>query len=279
MSLEVVSQTRVFGGKQGVYRHASKCTGTTMEFSVFVPDAVVGTKAPSLTYLSGLTCTWENVTTKGGGQRYAAEHGLVVVCPDTSPRGIELPGDRASWDFGVSAGFYVDATEAPWSGHYRMFSYVTDELPRLVAEHFPVDPARRGITGHSMGGHGALVAALRRPDVYRTVSALAPIASATRCPWGEKALGGYLGPDRGSWKDYDASLLLAKTKHAHPILIDQGKADKFLFTELQPEFLVQAAKASGSSLELRMHDDYDHSYYFVATFLGDHVAHHARVLA
>ena len=278
MSLETLSQTRVFGGKQGVYRHASKSTGTAMEFSVFVPDGVASAKAPSLTFLSGLTCTWENVTTKAGAQRYAAEHGIVFVCPDTSPRGIELPGDRASWDFGVSAGFYVDATEAPWSAHYRMFSYVTEEFPALIAEHFPIDPLRRGITGHSMGGHGALVSALRRPDVYKTVSALAPIASPTRCPWGDKALRGYLGDNRSTWAAYDASLILAAQKYEHPILVDQGKADKFLFEQLQPELLVEAARESGSRVDLRMHDGYDHSYYFVATFIGDHVAHHAKLL-
>ena len=276
--METLSESRAFGGVQGVYRHVSKATGGPMELGVFTPPQVAEGPLPVLTYLSGLTCTWENVTVKAGAQRFAAEHGLLFVAPDTSPRGGELPGEHESYDFGSGAGFYVDATQEPWSGSYRMYSYVTEELPDLLARHFPADTARQGITGHSMGGHGALVAALRNPDRYRSVSAFAPISAPSRCPWGQKAFGGYLGPDRETWRGYDACELAASSDWSGPILVDQGDADPYLEEQLQPERLREACAAAGIPLELRYQPGYDHSYYFIATFMGDHVAHHARLL-
>ncbi len=277
--METVKRWKMFGGVQGVYRHASKTTGCEMEVAVYEPPrAAAGGPLPVLTYLSGLTCTWENVTAKAGAQRFAAEHGLLFVAPDTSPRGSDHPGEHESYDFGSGAGFYVDATEPPWSQSYRMYTYVTEELPALVAEHFPADPARQGITGHSMGGHGALVAALRNPERYRSVSAFAPIVAPSRCPWGEKAFTGYLGSDRASWKRYDATELVAESGWSSPILVDQGSDDEFLEEQLRPERFREACDAAGVELELRLQPGYDHSYYFHASFMGDHVAHHARLL-
>jgi len=276
--VETVSETQSFGGVQGVYNHASKCTGTPMRFSVYTPAQASEGPVPILYYLSGLTCTEENFTTKAGAQRYAAEHGCIVVAPDTSPRGLELEGEHESWDFGSGAGFYVDATQAPWSAHYRMYSYITEELPELVEKKFPVDTQRRGIFGHSMGGHGALTIALRHPERYRSVSAFAPIVAPTQCPWGEKAFSGYLGSDRETWKQHDACELVRQRGFGTRILVDQGGADSFLEEQLKPQLFREACEVSGTELELRMQDGYDHSYYFIASFMGDHVAHHARIL-
>jgi S-formylglutathione hydrolase len=231
-----------------------------------------------LLYLSGLTCTEENFTSKAGAQRVAAEHGIVLVAPDTSPRGLDLPGEHDSYDFGSGAGFYVDATVEPWSEHYRMYSYVADELPALLSQEFGVDLGRMGVFGHSMGGHGALVLAFRNPERFKSVSALAPICAPAQCPWGKKAFSGYLGEDVEAWKQYDASELASSTKFRAEVLVDQGTADEFLERELMPERLKAACAAAGIPLRLRLQDGYDHSYYFIATFAADHVAHHARVL-
>jgi S-formylglutathione hydrolase len=276
--LETISQARAFGGTQGVYRHDSELTGCPMEFAVFTPPQAADGPVPVLTYLSGLTCSWENVTVKAGAQRFAANAGMLFVAPDTSPRGFDLPGEHESYDFGSGAGFYVDATEEPWSRNYRMYSYVTEELPALIAANFPADSARQGIFGHSMGGHGALVVALRNPQRYRSVSAFAPIVAPSQCPWGEKAFGGYLGNDRAAWAEYDATELIAKSGWRSEILIDQGSADDFLESQLKPELFQKACDAAGTQLTLRMQEGYDHSYYFIATFMEDHFAHHARQL-
>jgi S-formylglutathione hydrolase len=235
---------------------------------------------PVVYWLSGLTCTEENFSTKAGAQRVAAELGLAIVAPDTSPRGLGIPGEAESWDFGLGAGFYVDATQPPWSAGYRMYSYVARELPALVAGHFPVDAGRTGILGHSMGGHGALTIALKHPDVYRSVSALAPIASPMRCPWGEKALSRYLGPDREAWREYDATELVASRGwDGPPVLVDQGTRDPFLESQLKPQLLREAFDAASVPLRLRLQEGYDHSYYFIATFIGDHLRFHAGNLA
>jgi S-formylglutathione hydrolase len=276
--VETVSEARCFGGVQGVYRHAAKTTGCDMEFAVYLPPQARSGPVPVLTWLSGLTCTWENFTVKAGAQRYAAEHGVALVAPDTSPRGLDLPGEHDDWDFGSGAGFYVDATQAPWSAHYRMYSYVVDELPALVHGRFPLDAGRQGIFGHSMGGHGALVVALRNPERFRSVSAFAPISNPMNCPWGEKALGHYLGADRETWRRYDACELLAESDWRQPILVDQGDADSFLEVQLKPERLREACASAGVALELRLQAGYDHSYYFIASFAGEHIAHHARAL-
>lgn len=276
--VNTLNETRCFGGLQKTVRHASEATGTEMNVSIFLPPRAEEGPVPVLYYLSGLTCTEENVTVKAGAQRCAAEAGLALVMPDTSPRGLDLPGEHADWDFGSGAGFYVDATETPWSAHYRMFEYVTEELPALIAETQPIDTRRASITGHSMGGHGALVIGLRHPERYASISAFAPIVSPTRCPWGEKALSGYLGSDRASWAAYDASLLVS-TPHPYEILIDQGLADGFLTEQLKPELFEAACEQSGQALTLRRHPGYDHSYFFIATFMPDHVAHAARALA
>jgi S-formylglutathione hydrolase len=235
-----------------------------------------------LYYLAGLTCTEETFMMKAGAQRLAAELGLMLVAPDTSPRGVPLPGDSASWDFGVGAGFYLDASEEPWSKHYRMYSYVTEELPALIAANFPADAARAGIFGHSMGGHGALTIALKNRERYRSISAFAPIAAPMECPWGVKAFSGYLGPDRAAWRQYDATWLMRNLEDARRgpvILIDQGLADQFLETQLQPQRFEEACKDAGYPLTLRRHDGYDHGYYFIATFIDDHLRHHARTLS
>lgn len=278
LSLETLSEQRCFGGVQGVYAHASKTTGCRMTFALYRPPQADAGPVPVVFYLSGLTCTWENATTKAGFQRAAAEHGLIVVTPDTSPRGLDLPGEDDAYDFGTGAGFYVDATVQPWSQHYRMYSYVTEELPALIARAFPADTTRIGLTGHSMGGHGALVCALRRPERFGAVSAFAPIASPMRCPWGKKALSGYLGPDPELWEGYDATALARKSHWRSAILIDQGLADGFLESQLRPELLEAACAQSGIPLILRRHEGYDHSYYFVQSFIADHLAHHARLL-
>ena len=279
MTLTTVSQSRSFGGTQGIYSHASTELGCTMRFSVYLPPQAAAGRVPLLYWLSGLTCTEENFTVKAGAQRVASELGIAVVAPDTSPRGLGIPGEGESWDLGLGAGFYVDATREPWSRGYRMYSYVTRELTALVNASFPVEPRRAGIFGHSMGGHGALVIALRNPDKYRSVSAFAPISSSTRCPWGEKALSAYLGEEREAWREYDASLLLESRGWKGPsILVDQGTKDPFLENQLKPELLAEASRRAHVPLELRMQEGYDHSYYFIATFIADHLRFHAQAL-
>ncbi len=277
MALELLEQHRCFGGAQRVYAHHSEATGTPMQFSIFQPPQAEQGRRPLLTYLSGLTCTWANVTEKGEFQRHAAEHGLVVLCPDTSPRGTELPGEHDADDFGSGASFYVDATEEPWARHYRMFTYVAQELPALVAAHFPVDIERQGIFGHSMGGHGALTIAFKT-KAYRSLSAFAPIVAPSQAPWGEKAFTGYFGADRAAWQDHDACHLIATAGWSSPILIDQGTADPFLATQLKPELFEEACRAANVGVTVRRQEGYDHSYYFIRTFMGDHIAHHARLL-
>jgi len=276
-SMETRSQHACFGGTMGFYSHPSAATGTEMRFAVFLPPQAQQGRCPALYYLAGLTCTEETFAIKAGAQRLAAEYGLALVMPDTSPRGLDLPGDTASWDFGVGAGFYLDATAAPWAANYRMASYVTQELPALVEANFPIRPDRRGVFGHSMGGHGALVTALREPSRWHSVSAFAPIANPAAAPWGEKAFTGYLGPDRAAWAAWDSSLLMRERPYPGPILVDQGRDDQFLMSQLHPEALEQAAAASGQELTLRRQPG-DHSYWFIQTFVPDHMAHHARQL-
>lgn len=277
MSVRTVSTARAHGGTQGVYAHASATTGTEMVFSVFVPDHEPGAKLPVLWYLSGLTCTHANVTDKGEYRAACAERGLIFVAPDTSPRGDGVPNDDA-YDFGQGAGFYVDATEEPWSRHFHMRTYIERELPELIAAEFPVDMHAQGVTGHSMGGHGALTVALRNPDRFRSVSAFAPIVAPSRVPWGEKALTGYLGANRTRWAEYDAVSLIEAGARVPELLIDQGDADQFLAEQLRPELLRQACERAGIPLTLRMQPGYDHSYYFISTFLPDHIRWHAERL-
>jgi S-formylglutathione hydrolase len=276
--MELRSSHACFGGKMEFYAHASQATGTTMRFGIYLPPQAQHDACPALYYLAGLTCTEETFPIKAGAQRYAAEHGLVLVAPDTSPRGLGLPGETEAWDFGEGAGFYLDATAAPWAGHYRMASYVTQELPALVEREFPVSSARRGVFGHSMGGHGALVTALREPQRWHSVSAFAPIANPVAVPWGQKAFSRYLGPNESAWAEWDASLLMRRRAYPGPILVDQGLADQFLTEQLHPEALEAAAAKSGQQLILRRHEGYDHSYWFIQTFVGEHIAHHARQL-
>ncbi|MCZ8130104.1 MAG: S-formylglutathione hydrolase [Steroidobacteraceae bacterium] len=272
--LETLSEHACFGGVQGYYRHASTECRAPMRFSVYRPPQAQAGPVPVLYWLAGLTCTEETFAIKAGAQRVAAELGLMLVAPDTSPRE-RLPGDDASWDFGIAAGFYVDATQEPWAKHYRMYSYVTRELPAVVAAHFPARADAQGVFGHSMGGHGALVCGLRNPSLYRSVSAFAPIAAPMQCPWGVKAFGGYLGEDRAAWADYDASVLVARRPRGDRLLIDQGTADRFLAEQLRPEIFADAARRAGQPFDLRMHPGYDHGYYFVATFVEDHLRFHA----
>ncbi len=271
-----ISSQACFGGRQEVWEHVSEALGVPMRFAIFLPPAATEGPCPTLTFLSGLTCTEQNVITKGGFQQHCAEHGIVLLCPDTSPRG-EAVADDEGWDLGQGASFYLDATEAPWSPHYRMHDYVVRELPALVRAHFPVTEAE-AITGHSMGGHGALVLSLKHPGRYASVSAFAPIVAPTQVPWGHRAFGAYLGDDRDLWKAWDATELVATAPTQGPILIDQGGADDFLTKQLQPERFVAACEAAGQPVELRIHDGYDHSYYFIATFAADHVAHAATAL-
>jgi len=277
--LTLASEHRCFGGSVAFYRHASQACGGEMRFGVFTPPQAASRKVPVLYYLAGLTCTEETFLAKGGAQRLAAELGVMLVAPDTSPRGAGLPGEDDAWDFGTGAGFYVDATQAPWASRYRMYTYVTQELPALVTGHLPARPDREGIFGHSMGGHGALVCALRQPGRYRSVSAFAPIAAPMHCPWGQKAFGGYLGPDTEAWKAWDASELVRGLRQPLPaLLVDQGSRDKFLAEQLLPEQLREACAAVGQPLTLRMQEGYDHSYFFVSTFMEDHLRHHAAAL-
>ena len=275
--MRIVEQRACFGGQQQVWSHASSSLGCEMRFGVYLPRAALdGQRCPTLYWLSGLTCTEQNFITKAGAQQHADRLGIIVVAPDTSPRGDEV-ADDPSYDLGKGAGFYVDATEAPWSSHYRMQSYVASELPALVEASFPADD-RRSIFGHSMGGHGALVTALRNPGRYRSVSAFSPIVAPSRVPWGQKAFSAYLGADIERWKCWDACELVASATERLPTLVDQGGADEFLETQLRPQLLEQACAAAGHPLELRVHAGYDHSYYFIATFIGDHFEHHARHL-
>jgi S-formylglutathione hydrolase len=280
MTLETLSVTRAHGGTQHVVKHRSRETGTDMTFSIFLPPAAdEGALCPVVWYLSGLTCTHANVTEKGEYRRACAELGLIFVAPDTSPRGEGVPDDLAgAYDFGLGAGFYVDATQEPFARHYRMESYVAGELPELVASAFPVDLERQGITGHSMGGHGALTLALRHPGRYRSVSAFAPIVAPSQVPWGEKALGGYLGPDRAAWRAHDAVALIEDGARLPDLLVDQGEADSFLGEQLRPDLLERACAGAGIPLTLRMQPGYDHSYYFISTFMEDHLRWHAERL-
>jgi S-formylglutathione hydrolase len=277
VSIETVSESKSFDGVQGVYRHDSASTGTPMTFAVFVPEHAPGAKLPVLWYLSGLTCTHANVMEKGEYRAACAEHGIVFVAPDTSPRGDGVPDDEA-YDFGQGAGFYVDATAAPWSQHFRMRSYIEDELPALVAAQFPVDMDRQGITGHSMGGHGALTISLRNPGRFRSTSAFAPIVSPINCPWGEKALAGYLGTDIAAWRQYDACALIKQGARLPELLVDQGAADAFLDTQLKTHLLDEACRKADIPATIRMQQGYDHSYFFISTFMAEHVGWHAERL-
>jgi S-formylglutathione hydrolase len=278
-SIETLSTNRAFGGVQGVYRHASSATGTDMTFSVYVPPHEPGARMPVVWYLSGLTCTHANVTEKGEFRRACAELGLIFVAPDTSPRGEGVPDDPAgAYDFGLGAGFYVDATEAAFAQHYRMWSYVTEELPALIGGHFPADMDRQGITGHSMGGHGALIIGLTFPERFRSISAFAPIVAPSQVPWGQKALPGYLGEDRAAWRKHDAVALIEDGARVKDLLVDQGEADGFLAEQLKPELLATACADAGIDLTLRLQPGYDHSYYFISTFMDDHLRWHAARL-
>lgn len=281
MSDELIlrSSSRCFGGSQSFYSHESQMCGSSMKFAVYLPPQAEVEAVPVLYFLSGLTCTDENFMTKAGAQQYAARSGIALVAPDTSPRDTSTPGEDDDWDLGTGAGFYVDATEPPWRSHYQMYSYVTQELPELIAKHFPVRSDRQGICGHSMGGHGALLCALKNPDRYLSVSAFAPICSPSQCAWGEKAFGAYLGSDRTAWKAYDATELIATSSWKHPILIDQGTADVFLEQQqLRPDLFAQACQRLEKPLTLRYQEGYDHSYYFIASFMHNHLTHHSTML-
>lgn len=278
MTLERRSEQVCFDGRMGFYSHRSEATRSDMRFGIYLPPQAARGKVPALYYLAGLTCTEETFMIKAGAQRLAAEHGLALVACDTSPRGLNLPGDSESWDFGVGAGFYINATAAPWSTNYHMGSYVNEELPALVEKNFPVSVERRGIFGHSMGGHGALVTALRNPERWHSVSAFAPISNPAAVPWGKKAFGNYLGADTTKWADWDASLLMRRQAYPGLMLVDQGQADQFLVEQLQPQALAAAAAESGQALRVRRHDGYDHSYWFIQSFMPDHLAHHAKNL-
>ncbi|MGD9843702.1 MAG: S-formylglutathione hydrolase [Steroidobacteraceae bacterium] len=280
--LKCVSQHACFGGHVGFYQHAASSTNCVMKFSVFTPPQAAHGKVPVLYYLAGLTCTEETFMIKAGAQRVAAELGLMLVAPDASPRGVPLPGDSDNWDFGVGAGFYVDATEQPWLQHYRMYSYTTVELPQIIASNFMADMQRQGIFGHSMGGHGALTIGLKNPEQYRSISAFAPIVAPMHCPWGANAFTGYLGDDKTTWQPYDATWLMSQVGSGNaktPILIDQGLSDQFLDSQLQPQLFEAACQQAGYPLVLRRHAGYDHGYYFISSFVEDHLRHHARLLA
>ncbi|WP_068634656.1 S-formylglutathione hydrolase [Thauera butanivorans] len=275
--MQRIEHRACFGGWQDVHRHRSEVLGCEMNFAVYLPpQAAGGAKLPVLYWLSGLTCTEQNFVTKAGAQRYAAEHGLIIVAPDTSPRGDDV-ADADGYDLGKGAGFYLNATRQPWAKHYRMYDYIVDELPALVETNFPASTAR-GISGHSMGGHGALSIALKNPGRYRSVSAFSPIVAPTQVPWGEKAFSSYLGGDREAWKQYDTVELVASASEKLPLLVDQGDADEFLDSQLKPQLLQAACEAAGHPLTLRMQPGYDHSYYFIASFIGDHLRHHAQAL-
>lgn len=281
MSLEVISEHASFGGRVGFYRHRSATNDCNMQFSVYLPPQAQDGPVPVLTWLSGLTCTEETFMIKSGAQRTAAQLGLMIVNPDTSPRGDDVPDDPdGAYDFGLGAGFYLNASQDPWRANYRMYDYVTRELPELVFAEFPGDRARQGISGHSMGGHGALTIGLRNPAIFSSISAFAPVANPSECPWGEKALGNYLGADRNAWRDYDATELARSVveKPANAILVDQGLADQFLEEQLHPQRFEAACEENGIALTLRRHAAYDHGYYFISSFVEDHLHHHARCL-
>jgi S-formylglutathione hydrolase len=281
MSLEQISANRIFSGKQIKFKHNSSVLGCDMIFSVYLPpNAKPGSKVPVIYWLSGLTCTDDNFVQKAGAQQYAADAGVAIVCPDTSPRGEGVPGDpEKAWDFGLGAGFYVNATETPWAKHYQMYDYITKELPNVLARSdLPLDTSNCSIMGHSMGGHGALTIALKNPGKYKAVSAFSPISSPMNCPWGEKALGNYLGSNKNTWADYDTCALLARAEEKLHILVDQGQDDNFLLNQLKPELLQAACNAAKHPLTLRLHAGYDHSYFFIASFIADHIAHHADAL-
>jgi S-formylglutathione hydrolase len=278
-SLEQIAENKSFGGRQLRFKHRADSLGCDMRFSVYLPPAAENSKVPVLYWLSGLTCTDENFVTKAGAQQFAASAGIAIVAPDTSPRGDDIPDDpEAAYDFGLGAGFYVNATEAPWSQHYRMYDYVVEELPGLM-DSLPVDTGRSSISGHSMGGHGALTIALKNPGRYQSVSAFSPICSPLQCPWGEKALGNYLGSDRTTWEAYDSSTLMRKSTQHIPALVDQGDADDFLAEQLKPDALTAAAKDNNYPLTLRMQPGYDHSYFFIASFIGEHIEFHKKHLS
>ena len=277
---EMIDSHRSHGGEQQRYRHRSETLGCDMVYSVFLPPQATDGPVPVLYYLSGLTCTDENFVAKAGAQQHAARHGIAIVAPDTSPRGEEVPDDPdGAWDFGSGAGFYVNATQAPWDKHYRMYDYVLEELPALINESMPVDGDRQAITGHSMGGHGALTVGLRNPDRYRSISAFSPICSPSQCPWGHKALGRYLGDDQTQWLAHDACHLIGQASRHVPILVDQGGSDGFLVEQLKPELLMSAATEAGYPINLRLQAGYDHSYFFVSSFMADHMAFHAQYLS
>lgn len=278
--MELLSTNVCFNGEHRRYRHTSATLECTMEFAVYLPPAAVGAapeKVPALWWLSGLTCNDQNFMQKAGAQKKAAELGVAIICPDTSPRGVNLPGEDDSYDFGSGAGFYVNATQQPWAPHYRMYDYVVKELPQLVESELPLTD-KRSISGHSMGGHGALICALRNPGRYASVSAFAPVAHPAQCPWGEKAFTGYLGDNRASWSEWDATLLIPEARERLPLLIDQGTADDFLESQLNPEALVAACEKHNHPINLRMRNGYDHSYFFIASFIDDHLSHHAKAL-
>jgi len=280
MTFQTVSEQASFGGTQCVYSHASQELGCDMRFAVYTPPGASDEPKPVVFWLSGLTCTEDNFTVKAGAQRVAAELDLVIVAPDTSPRGDDVPDDADSYDFAKGAGFYLDATRQPWSKNYRMYSYVTGELPALIFKHFPARADRQGIMGHSMGGHGALTIGLKHPETFASVSAFSPIVAPMQVPWGEKAFSGYLGPDKNAWADYDATALIeAGKRHPGTILIDQGDADNFLEEQLRPTIFVDACAKAGQAVNLRMQPGYDHSYFFIATFIEDHLRHHAAALS
>lgn len=278
--MESLSTNKSYGGVQGVYKHASTSTGTDMTFAVYVPPHEAGQKLPVIWYLSGLTCTHANVMEKGEYRRVCAELGLIFVAPDTSPRGEGVADDpQAAYDFGLGAGFYVNATQAPFAQHYRMRDYIERELPELIAHEFPADMTRQGIMGHSMGGHGALTIGLRNPEAYRAISAFSPIVAPSQVPWGQKAMGGYLGGDKAAWRAYDAVALIEDGARVPELLVDQGSADDFVETELRPELLADACEKAGIALDLAIDDGYDHSYYFISTFMEKHLRwHEARLV-
>ncbi len=279
MSLKELANNKSFGGQQKRFEHSSTSCNCTMTFSIFLPPQAETTKVPVVYWLSGLTCTDENFVTKAGAQSFASKHGIAIVAPDTSPRGQDVPDDpEGAYDFGLAAGFYVNATQEPFSTHYHMYDYITQELPNLINENFNIDPNRAGIFGHSMGGHGALTIALNNPGVYKSVSAFAPICSPLNCPWGEKALTGYLGPDRETWKKHDTCYMISQAQERLPLLVDQGQDDPFLTEQLKPELLEVAANSHDHPLTLRLQPGYDHSYFFIASFMEDHIAHHAQAL-
>lgn len=273
--LRLISEFKSFDGKLGFYTHQSSVCNHEMRFAVYQPPQVTQTPVPVLYFLSGLTCTEENFMVKAGAQRYAAKYGLMLVAPDTSPRNTGITGEDDTWDFGTGAGFYVDATELPWKSHYQMYSYVVQELPAVIAANFPVQPENQGIFGHSMGGHGALVCAMRNPTLYKSVSAFAPIVAPMRCPWGQKGFSGYLGSNQDTWRAYDATELVQQVGYHSQILIDQGTADQFLAAQLLTEEFAKACQNVNQALNLRYQTGYDHNYYFIASFIADHIRHHA----